>query len=101
MIDSGTKVGIPVASPRGGGRWCRWLVLLALVTLGGGGVAWWLRPAPVAPGDDELDLDESLRVTNPGYVGARACGECHGPRLEVFQATRHFRACWSPEASQM
>lgn len=56
-------------------------------------VIWW-RPGvrtPKVSGDD--DLDPVLTVANPGYVGVKACAECHGKRVAEFQETRHFVAC--------
>lgn len=45
----------------------------------------------------ELEIDIPLVNTNPGYLGAQACGECHESRLHEFQQTRHHFASYAPD----
>jgi tetratricopeptide (TPR) repeat protein len=50
----------------------------------------------------ELPVElQPVRYTNPGYVGAKVCGECHQTRLEEFRETRHFLACCSPTGAHV
>jgi tetratricopeptide (TPR) repeat protein len=49
---------------------------------------------------EEDDFEEPV-VTNPGYVGPRACAECHASRVVEFEKTRHFLACREPKAETM
>jgi tetratricopeptide (TPR) repeat protein len=60
-------------------------------------LAYYLRPAPVAPpktldASDE-DITQVLTVVNPGYVGIEVCAECHKPRAGVVKSSRHYLAC--------
>lgn len=50
---------------------------------------------------NELEIDIPLVNGNPGYLGAKVCGECHQSRLHEFQDTRHFLASSLPDARLM
>ncbi len=49
----------------------------------------------------DLTLDLPLVNSNPGYLGAKVCGECHQERLLEFQKTRHFAAASKPDERLM
>ncbi|MDB5389967.1 MAG: mtrA [Planctomycetaceae bacterium] len=57
------------------------------------------RHAKSPPLEVPVEL-QPVRYSNPGYVGAKVCGECHQARLDEFRKTRHFRACCTPEGDQ-
>jgi len=89
--------------------WAALAVLVGLVAL----VVWMFRnqgtePVAVLPGDQSVERPTSpplelpvelqpVRYSNPGYVGANVCGECHQSRLDEFRGTRHFIACCTPD----
>ena len=78
--------------------WPRVVVASSVLLIGGFALGIWLWP-------DAKDTDEhSSRndagptdswpvVVNPGYVGIRACTECHAERVAEFKRTRHYLAC--------
>ncbi|MBI2803582.1 MAG: hypothetical protein HYX68_01195 [Planctomycetes bacterium] len=73
------------------------VVVAVLLLLAAGATAWWWwRPDlnwRQGPGDDD---DIKIEVVNPGYVGIKACAECHAKRVKEFEGTRHFVACTPP-----
>ena len=40
----------------------------------------------------ETPQNSGVITTNPGYIGARACAECHTQRVERFTQTAHFNS---------
>lgn len=59
-----------------------------------GAAVWRLSFPPRSdPWDDMAESDVPAAAENPGFVGIHVCAECHGPRAEEFQQTRHFLAC--------
>jgi tetratricopeptide (TPR) repeat protein len=76
---------------------------VALVT-GGVFALRWRNHSPIAErptnASDEDDFEEPI-ADNPGYVGPRACAECHARRVSEFEKTRHFLACRAPQAETM
>jgi tetratricopeptide (TPR) repeat protein len=85
----------------------RWVGVGLLVAVAA--VGWWVwpRPAPVPPAPEVVGLVEEPEDgpppadANPGYVGPQACRECHAARVEGFEKTRHYRACWPAERGPM
>jgi tetratricopeptide (TPR) repeat protein len=57
----------------------------------------WPQPSGPPLDDDDEEIDRLLAVTNPGFVGIKACAQCHARRVEEFKTTRHFGACKEPE----
>src|SRR4051794_19644615 len=66
------------------------LALAALLAAGVGVGLWWRGGLPWTKQARE---PADRAPANPGYVGPRACAECHAERLDEFQKTRHFVAC--------
>ncbi len=85
----------PLAQCRQSGCCPRWCVLLFLVAgcwcVTGCGGDNSLQPPLLAEGGSTLPFDIKS-PGNPGYVGWKACGECHAARVKEFQQTRHFQA---------
>lgn len=69
----------------------RWLLTVALLVAAGAAVYWFW---PESPPPSLEELPEPPRFAeNPGYVGPRACAECHAARVKECEATRHDHAC--------
>jgi tetratricopeptide (TPR) repeat protein len=53
------------------------------------------KPKPAVPTQSQLPFLVDHEVDH-GYVGWKACAECHAPRVKEFQGTRHFLALQLP-----
>lgn len=75
----------------------RWGWVLALLVVAVAAVVLWPRPSlPRTSIVERLAAEgppERPFNSNPGYMGPQVCAECHRPRFEEFQTTRHFKAC--------
>lgn len=56
---------------------------------------------PETTGGALADDPHGLAPVNPGYLGPKACAECHRERVAEFQATRHFQANCVPRVGAM
>ncbi|MBO0697785.1 MAG: tetratricopeptide repeat protein, partial [Zavarzinella sp.] len=93
----GEAAGGTSAAPR---RAVRLVAALVLAGATAGGLYWKFAPGTVVPkpapprlADLNEDPDGFPDVSNPGYLGPRACSECHAARVDEFLKTAHARAC--------
>lgn len=98
---SGSPITPPVADTSAGRR--AWLFAVSVIAAVAAVSCWRLLSPPIdtttQPADDVATT--AAADHNPGFVGPKACADCHARRVAEFTHTGHYRACRAVAPQEM